>query len=118
VRSIFLFSRSTETITIADPAPDDLDDDNSDDELFAVVDKLVHTRTVSPNKGGKGDCDRGSSSEEILPSPGTRVGAEKKHQTQAAKAAPYVLPRGTCAASMMEKEGARARQAAATVVRR
>jgi hypothetical protein len=48
------------------------------------------------------------SSEEIFPSPGTRAGAEKKRRTQVAKAAPYVPPRGTRAASMIEKEKAQA----------
>ena len=48
------------------------------------------------------------SSEEIFPSPGTRAGAEKKRRTQVAKATPYVPPRGTRAASMIEKEKAQA----------
>jgi hypothetical protein len=112
-------SQSTEA-AIADPARDDLDDDDSDDEeLLAYVKKLeVRVPTVDQNRRGNGGRDRGSSSEEIFPSPGTRAGAEKKRLTQAAKAAPYVPPRGTRAASMIEKEGARTRQAAATVGRR
>jgi hypothetical protein len=114
-------SQSTESNDSAfGPARDDLEDDSDDEELLAFVKKLdVHVPAVGQNQGGRGDRDRDqdSSSEEIFPSPGTRAGAEKKRRTQAAKAAPYVPPRGTRAASMIEKERARAGQAAATAVR-
>ncbi|KAH9978448.1 hypothetical protein BJV74DRAFT_859231 [Russula compacta] len=97
----------------ADPDDDD-DDDESDAELLAYVRKLDggarSAATASPKHG---DGDGGdnepehSSSEEIFPSPGTRAGAEKRRRTQAAKVAPYVPPRGTRAASMIERERAR-----------
>lgn len=107
---------------IIDVSHDDPDDDESDDaDLLAHVERLeVRGLPASQNKGGKGDRDRDrhSSSEETFPSPGTRAGAEKKRLTQAAKDAPYIPPRGTRAASMIERERARARQAAPTAVRR
>lgn len=105
---------------------DELEDD-SDAELLEHVRKLEgHAQAQSPappparptanreeHKGDDDDDDEleHSSSEEIFPSPGTRAGAEKRRRTQAAKVAPYVPPRGTRAASMVEKE--RARNAAA-----
>lgn len=89
----------------------DQDDDSSDAELLAYVRKLdvpAHPPpTTSQDKGNEFDHD---SLEEIFPSPGTRAGAEKRRRTQAAKAAPYVPPRGTRAASMIEKERARGAQ--------
>jgi hypothetical protein len=99
----------------ANPARDELDDDDDDDaELFAYVKKLsVHAPPVPAaklNRSGYRDRDQRSSSEEIFPSPGTRAGAEKRRRTQAAKAAPYVPPKGTRAASMIEKEQGRSRQ--------
>jgi len=101
-----------------DPARDDLDDDD-DGELIACVKKLdVHAPSVPAanlNRSGHRNRDQRSSSEEIFPSPGTRARAEKKRRTQAAKAAPYVPPKGTRAASMIEKEQARSRQAAVTI---
>ena len=110
---------------IIDVSHDDPDDDESDDaDLLAHVERLevrglpTLPTTASQNKKGDRDRDRHSSSEETFPSPGTRAGAEKKRLTQAAKDAPYVPPRGTRAASMIEKERARARQAAPTAVRR
>jgi hypothetical protein len=97
---------------------DELEDD-SDAELLEYVRKLEgHARaraspqpqSTASRKKGKGDDDDDdyelSSSEEIFPSPGTRAGAEKRRRTQAAKVAPYVPPRGTRAASMIEKERA------------
>lgn len=105
----------------ANPVCVDLDDDdNADDnaEHLAYVKNLnVHTPPVPAanlNRSGHRDLDRRSSSEEIFPSPGTRAGAEKKRRTQAAKAAPYVPPYGTRAASMIKKEQARSRKAAVT----
>jgi len=101
---------------------DELEDD-SDAELLEHVRKLEgHAQAQSPaprptasRKKSKGDDDDNelerSSSEEIFPSPGTRAGAEKRRRTLAAKVAPYEPPRGTRAASMVEKE--RARNAAA-----
>jgi hypothetical protein len=111
-------------IDISRDNSDDGDSDSDDDELLAYAEKLnAHAPpapTASQNKGGKGgrNRDRQSPSEETFPSPGTRAGAEKKRLTQAAKAAPYVPPMGTRAAAMVEKEGARVRQAAAMAVRR
>jgi len=96
---------------IADPARDDLDDDT---ELFAHVKRLeIHAPpvpTANLNRSGHRDRDQSSSSEEIFPSPGTRAGAEKRRRTQAAKAAPYVPPKGTRAASMIKKEQTRSRR--------
>lgn len=101
----------------ANPARDELDyddDDDDDAELFAYVKKLsVHAPPVPAaklNRSGHRDRDQRSSSEEIFPSPGTRAGAEKRRRTQAAKAAPYVPPKGTRAASLIEKEQGRSRQ--------
>ena len=95
---------------------DDDDDDDDDAELFAFVKKLdVHAPQVPAanlKRSGNRDRDQRSSSEEIFPSPGTRARAEKKRRTQAAKAAPYVPPKGTRAASMIEKEQVRSRQVA------
>lgn len=96
---------------------DDCDnDDDSDAELLAFVKKLdvqaPPVPAVSLNKSGRRDRDQRSSSEEIFPSPGTRARDEKKRLTQAAKTAPYVPPKGTRAASMIEKEQARSRQVA------
>jgi hypothetical protein len=104
---------------IANPGRDDLDDDDDDDtELLARVKKLdVHAPPVPAanlNRSGHRDRDQRSSSEEIFPSPGTRAGAEKRRRTQVAKAAPYVPPKGTRAASMIEKEQARSQQVAVT----
>jgi hypothetical protein len=103
---------------IANPASDDLDDDDDDDiKLFAFVKKLdIHAPPVpaaNENRSGHRDRDQRSSSEEIFPSPRTRAGAEKRRLTQAAKAAPYVPPKGTRAASMIEKERARSRKSRA-----
>jgi len=103
---------------IANPASDDLDDDDDDDiKLFAFVKKLdIHAPPVpaaNQNRSGHRDRDQRSSSEEIFPSPRTRAGAEKRRLTQAAKAAPYVPPKGTRAASMIEKERARSRKSRA-----
>ena len=100
---------------IANPARDDLDDDDDDDsELFAHVKRLDVYAPPAPavglNRSGHRDRDQRSSSEEIFPSPGTRAGAEKRRRTQAAKAAPYVPPKGTRAASMIKKEQTRSRQ--------
>jgi len=108
---------------IADLALNDLDDDDSDDaELLAYVKKLDIHAPPAPfanlNRDGDRDRDQRSSSEEIFPSPGTRARAEKKRRTQAAKSAPYVPPKGTRAASMIEKEQTWSRQAAVTVARR
>jgi hypothetical protein len=104
----------------AAPVLDDLDDDESDDAKFLALGRKFGalTPTAGQNKSGKGDRDRHKSSEETFPSPGTRAEAEKKRLTQAAKAAPYFPPKGTRAATMIEKEGARARQAAVRAVRR
>ena len=103
---------------IASFTHDDLDDSDSDTELFEHVNKLSVLAPPVPaadlNKSGRRNRDQQSSSEEIFPSPGTRAGAEKKRRTQAAKAAPYVPPKGTRAASMVEKEQARSRQVAVT----
>lgn len=90
------------------------DDDDSDDaELFSYVERLsAHAPPVPAtnlNRSSHRDRDQRSSSEEIFPSPDTRAGAEKRRRTQAAKAAPYVPPKGTRAASMVEKEQARSR---------
>jgi hypothetical protein len=100
---------------------DELEDD-SDAELLERVRKLEgHAQAQSPapspppttnRKDRKGDDDEDneperSSSEEVFPSPGTRAGAEKRRRTLAAKVAPYEPPRGTRAASMVEKERAR-----------
>jgi hypothetical protein len=83
------------------------DDDDSDDaELFSHVKRLTAHAPPVPGSSHR-DRDQRSSSEEIFPSPGTRAGAEKRRRTQAAKAAPYVPPKGTRAASMIEKEQAR-----------
>lgn len=108
-----------------DPDNSGSDSDDSDDaELLAYTKKLtVHAPpapTVRQNKGGKSSRDRDpqSPSGETFPSPDTRAGAEKKRLTQVAKAAPYVPPMGTRAAAMVEKDGARVRQAAAMAVRR
>lgn len=92
-------------VTVADP---DGSGDESDAELFAIVRKLkLDTTAPQPPPGPKGglrqDPDR-SSSEGSFPSPGTRARAEKRLRTQAAKATPYVPPRGTRAASMVEHE--------------
>ena len=108
----------------ADPDDDD-DDDDDDAELLAYVRKLdagarprPRLTTASPNNdnvdgdgdgdgnGSDNELDRSSSEEEIFPSPGTRAVAEKRRLTQAAKVAPYVPPRGTRAASIIEKERA------------
>jgi len=96
---------------VADPDDDD-DDDDDDTELLEYVKKLDvraarRQPTIKQNEGG--NPDRGSS-EEIFPSPGTRAGAEKRRRTQAVKDAPYVPPRGTRAASMIEKDLHRAAQ--------
>jgi hypothetical protein len=104
---------------IANPARDDIDDDDSNDaEFLALVKKLdVHAPpvpTANLNRSGHRDRDQPSSSEEIFPSPDTRAGFEMRRRTQAAKAAPYVPPKGTRAASMIEKEQARSRQVAVT----
>ncbi|KAH9958519.1 hypothetical protein BGW80DRAFT_1374592 [Lactifluus volemus] len=88
-------------------AGDDQDDDDSDAELLAHVKKLdVRVRKLPGTSQNQADEFDHESSEEIFPSPGTRAGAEKKRRTQVAKAAPYVPPRGTRAASMIEKEKA------------
>jgi hypothetical protein len=88
----------------------DFDDDDDDDELLAYVKKLdVHAPPVPSsnlNRSGQRDRDHSSSSEETFPSSGTRARAEKKRRTQVAKAAPYVPPKGTRAASMIAKEQA------------
>lgn len=98
---------------VVNPAYDDLDDED-DTELFAVVKRLdIHAPQVPAanlNRSGRRDRDQRSSSEEIFPSPNTRAGAEKRRLTQAAKAAPYVPPKGTRAASMIEKGRARSRR--------
>lgn len=95
-----------------------VEDSDSETELFAHANKLSvlapPVLAANLNRGGHRDRDQHSSSEEIFPSPGTRAGAEKKRRTQAAKAAPYVPPKGTRAASMLEKEQARSRQVAVT----
>jgi hypothetical protein len=101
---------------LANLARDDLDDDDDDDaELLAYVKKLdVHAPPVpdaNMNRSGHRD---GSSSEERFPSSGTRASAKKRRLTQAAKAAPYVPPEGTRAASMIKKGQARSRQVAVT----
>lgn len=104
--------------------PDDSDSDSDDSDDAELLKKLTVPAPPAPtarqNKGGKGgrDRDRQSSSEETFPSPDTRASAEKKRLTRVAKAAPYVPPMGTRAAAMVEKDGARVRQAAAMAVRR
>jgi len=110
-----------EDLQTANPARGDDDDDDDDDddaELLAHVNKLEvrapPVPAVNPNRSGHRDRDKRSSSEEVFPSPGTRARAEKKRRTQAAKAAPYVPPKGTRAAYMIEKERARTRQFAVT----
>jgi hypothetical protein len=91
---------------------EDFDDDDDDDEheLLAYVEKLdVHAPPVPASnlsRSGQRDRDQRSSSEETFPSSGTRARAEKKRRTQVAKAAPYVPPKGTRAASMIAKEQA------------
>ena len=97
---------------IADPAHNGFDDDDSDDAvLLESVRKLeVYAAPVPAanlNRGGDHNRDQRGSSEEIFPSPGTRAGDEKNRRTRAAKAAPYFPPKGTRAASMIEKEQAR-----------
>jgi hypothetical protein len=99
---------------IANLTRDDLVDDDPDDaELFAELKKLNVRGPPVPasnlNRSSQRDSDQRSPSEEIFPSPGTRAGAEKRRRTQAAKAAPYVPPKGTRAASMIEKKQARSR---------
>lgn len=103
---------------IASPASDDLDYDDDDvDNPFAIIKRLnAHAPpvpTANPSRSGHRGRDRGTSSEETFPFHGTRALAEKKRRTQAAKAAPYVPPKGTRAASMIEKEQARSRQVGA-----
>ena len=95
-----------DSAAVADP---DGSGDDSDAELFAIVRKLKLDATAPvqppprPKGGLRQDLDR-SSSEGSFTSPGTRARAEKRLRTQAAKATPYVPPRGTRAASMMEHE--------------
>ena len=95
-------------VTVADP---DGSGDDSDAELFAIVRKLKLGATVpvQPPPGPKASLSQGddpdrSLSEGSFPSPGTRARAEKRRRTEAAKDTPYVPPRGTRAASMMEHE--------------
>jgi len=93
--------------------PDSPDSDYSEAELLAHVRKLeVGARSLptASQKSKGGDPDR-RPSEEIFPSPGTHASAEKRRRTEAAKVAPYVPPRGTRAAVMMEKEKERAQEA-------
>jgi hypothetical protein len=71
-------------------------------ELGPPLPPLTASRKKVKSDDNEDEPER-SSSEEIFPSPGTRAGAEKRRRTQAAKAAPYVPPRGTRAASMVEK---------------
>jgi hypothetical protein len=107
-------SRRQQTALSDDSAVEDPDgsEDDSDAKLFALVRKLDTTaRSQSPpvpkaslRKGDDG-LDH-SSSEDVFPSLGTRASAEKRRRTQAAKVTAYVPPRGTRAASMMERERA------------
>lgn len=97
-------------VPVADP---DSSGDDTDTKLFALVKRLDATARAQPPPGpkaslskGEDDLDR-SSLEGVFPSPGTRASAEKRRRTQAAKVTPYVPPRGTRAASMVEHERAR-----------
>jgi hypothetical protein len=95
----------THNFDIAEDFDDDSDD--NDELLNAFVKKMdKHPPPVPASnlkRSGHRDRDQRSSSEEIFPSPGTRARAEKKRRTQVAKAAPYVPPKGTRAASMIAK---------------
>ncbi|KAI9452672.1 hypothetical protein F5148DRAFT_1330937 [Russula earlei] len=80
-------------------------DDDDDDELLEQVRKLdVHARSSIAIQHKGGNSDSGS---EIFPFPRTRASDKKRRLTQAAKVAPYVPPRGTRAAVMIEKQRAR-----------
>jgi hypothetical protein len=114
---------SPNVAALADPDDSDEDEedeleDDSDAELLERVRKLEGhapppppppTASRKESKGGDDDDNEpeSSSSEEVFPSPGTRAGAEKRRRTMAAKVAPYEPPRGTRAASIVEKERAR-----------
>ncbi|KAI0255188.1 hypothetical protein BJV78DRAFT_1329928 [Lactifluus subvellereus] len=103
-------SRSLQGASPNAPAAADSDDDQDDDDSDAELDVLARPPPkTSQDKGDELDHDH-DSSEEIFPSPGTHASAEKRRRTQAAKAAPYLPPRGTRAASMIEKERVRAAQ--------
>jgi len=107
-------SRRLQTALLDDAAVADPDgsEDDTDAELFALVRRLDATARPQPPPGPKASLSKGdddldrTSSEGVFPSLGTRASAEKRRRTQAAKVTPYVPPRGTRAASMMEQERA------------
>ena len=105
---------------IADP---DSSEDDTDAKLFALVRRLDVTARPQPPPGPKASLSKGdddldrTSSEAVFPSLGTRASAEKRRRTQAAKVMPYVPPRGTRAASMMEHERAQEAPVRAKVTR-